>query len=164
MGEPAPRLGHVRVASPEALEGRDRSQRVLDPARGEKPVDRRADVVELELEPVEPRGLSRSGELALRTERELEETFGVTLAQLVERPALVEVAERVLAHRLEHREPHRRRREASLRTRLQPTSASRSGRNVAGEGARARESSSDALSLNTASAPWSRRWLSFRRP
>ncbi len=100
--EQPPRLGHVRVSTPEPLQRRDRSERVVGSAGGEEPVDRGDDVVELVLEPLEP---DRLLALRVRAEDQAQEVLGMALPQLVERAGLAHSLQRVLAHGLEHRQP-----------------------------------------------------------
>ena len=123
------------------------------------------EVVELALEPIEPAGLVRARELALgrRARARGSARRGAAAARRVvlRRRSVVE---RVLANRLEHREADARRPSTSLRTRLQPTSASRSREERRAGSAIARASSSDAPSAKTASAPCSSRWLVAQAP
>ena len=92
------------MCTPEPLQSRNRAKGVFSPPRGEQPVQSRSDVVELQLEPVEPLRLLHAYELALRFECQLEEPLRVTLLQLVEAPFSGLALERVLADGSQHRE------------------------------------------------------------
>ncbi len=98
----------------------------------------------LALETVEPARLVGPGELGLSASSASSRKCSAwRLAQLVERALRAKRVERVLADRLEHREADGSPSLASLRTRLQPTSASRSWRKASPAGAIARASSSE---------------------
>ena len=103
--EPAPGVGDVAPCAPEAAEGRDHAQRVLDSIRGKQPIERGSDVVEFDLEQGEPTGLFHAGSSSSASS-ELEELLRMPLSENVQCVFRLEAIECVLTHCLEHREPH----------------------------------------------------------
>ena len=146
----------MRVGAPEPFERAVARERIRDTRPDdEQPVERRRQVVVLALETIQPVGLdpARRAPSRLRVRGSRKRSAWRPRSSSSDLPARrrSSACSRTVSSIERRTSPSL----ASLRTRLQPTSASRSGRKRRLRGATARASASAALSPKTASAPWS---------
>src|SRR4029079_6153825 len=105
-GQQASGLAHVAVRPPERSQVRNLSEYLRLPSRRQEPTEAAPEVVELQLQPVEPTSLILALELPSGCLHEFEEAGCVPVAKLVQLSGLLELAESVLADCFEHRQPY----------------------------------------------------------
>src|SRR5215471_16994089 len=100
---PLPSLGEVAAAAPEAAKRTAKAQAVIGRAMSDEPRERRAQIVMVLVQVIQPLGLPPpSLEARLRSFGELQVTVGMGQLEPIDFPSVAQTVQRVLANRFQH--------------------------------------------------------------